>query len=157
VVHRFKAELHRQGIVYNELLTVPVKLANIHWYGVAKGDENVYLGQYNRIANGKIEFHVFPINDALLANVDANTAAKMKWFAKGFYAVDNQRDKFQFYNLQCDMQGIVETDSFKAPTVFYFEMDILENGETELTVGQHKKQRNPMSFMKTLFPLENEL
>jgi inner membrane protein len=157
VVQSFETELQSQGIPYNELLTVPVKLANIHWYGVAKSDETLYIGQYNRIAKSNVNFHAFPIRNELLETVDANTADKMKWFAKDFYVVDNQDEKIQFYNLQCDMQGIIETDSFKAPTAFYFEMKVLENGVTELKVGQHQKQRNPMSFMKTLFPMENEL
>jgi inner membrane protein len=155
VEQAFRQELKIQNLEYQNLLTVPVKLFNVNWYGVAQNDKELYIGKFSRIQSNKIEFEKFPINDSLLLQLDPKTADIMQWFAKGFYTLDNQNGKIQFYNLQCDMQGIVDLGSHKAPTVFYFEMEEM-NGDTVLKTGMHQKVINPFNFMNTFFPFKEK-
>jgi inner membrane protein len=139
----FNKALQSQGILKNELLTVPVKIGNMNWYGVAKTNDKIYLGQYNELGNQqKISFDSFPINDHLLDGMDPYLAEKMRWFAKGFYTVAKNDDQIRIYNMQCDMQGIRKYGDYKAPTAFYFEITPLGNNQYELSTGMHKEEKD---------------
>lgn len=80
----FKTELAAQGIGYNALLTLPVGAAGIHWYGVAKIDEGLYMQKYSVLDDSHPPFEYFSGNDTLLENVNPHLVNRMKWFAKGF-------------------------------------------------------------------------
>lgn len=134
----FNEELKGKNIQSTQLLTVPVGVGNMNWYGVAKNNENLYLGKYSLLENNQIDFHSFPINNQLLDNLDKELVNKMKWFAKGFYTVAKENGKIRIYNMQCDMQGIREFGGYKVPTSFYFEIVLKENGSYELSSGMHQ-------------------
>lgn len=135
----FYSQLEEQNIPSFRLLTVPVKVGNQVWYGVAKDKTNLHIGKYSRLEKNKIEFHSFPINDHLLNDVDEQLVVKMKWFAQVFYTVAEKDGKIRIYNMQCDMQGVREFGGYKAPTAFYFEITLHEDGSYELSSGMHQK------------------
>ncbi|MFT4665020.1 MAG: inner membrane protein [Polaribacter sp.] len=135
----FYSQLEAQNIPSFNLLTVPVKVGNMVWYGVAKDKEQLYIGRYSMLKKNDIEFHAFPINDKFLDDVDEELAARMKWFAQGFYTVAEKDGKIRVYNMQCDMQGVREFGGYKAPTAFYFEITPMENGDYELSSGMHQE------------------
>lgn len=124
-----------EGINYEELRTIPVGVANINWYGVARSADSIYLTKY-RTCYPPGEIDAFPINDNFLEAVDPDMAAKMKWMAKGFYTVERSDESIRVYNLQIDMRGVVKTNSMKAPTRGFFEISHL-NGEWMLDSGSH--------------------
>ena len=136
----FYSQLEEQNISSFRLLTVPVKVGNVVWYGVAKDKTHLHIGKYSRLKKNKIEFHSFPINDHLLDSLDERLVDRMKWFAQGFYTVAEKNGKIRVYNMQCDMQGVREFGDYKAPTAFYFEITPQEDGGYELTSGMHQNE-----------------
>ena len=135
----FNAQLEEQNLPYFGMLTVPVKVGNMVWYGVAKDKEHLHIGKYSMLENNKIEFHTFPINDQLLNGLDEQLVGKMRWFAQGFYTVAEKEGKIRVYNMQCDMQGVREFGGYKAPNAFYFEIIPKEGGDYELSSGMHQE------------------
>lgn len=138
VEKHFKTELTSQKIDYNSLLTMPVGIANINWYGVAKTNDGIYMHKYSIFQQQQLPFEYFPTNDFLLKGVNPNLVGRMKWFAKGFYTVEKDNDQLRFYNLQVDMRGIIKTDSIKAPTAGYFIIIPKKNGDFEFSSGTHQ-------------------
>jgi inner membrane protein len=136
----FNAQLEEQNIPFFRLLTVPVKVGNMVWYGVAKDKTQLHIGKYSILDNNKIEFHSFPINDHLLNGLDEHLVDRMKWFAQGFYTVAEKDGKIRVYNMQCDMQGVRAFGGYKAPTAFYFEITPEENGKYKLKSGMHQEE-----------------
>tara|TARA_R110002049_G_scaffold132297_2_gene291377 strand:- start:494 stop:1459 length:966 start_codon:yes stop_codon:yes gene_type:complete len=138
--NNFAANLKEAGIVYNELLTVPVGIGSINWYGVAKSQESLFIGKYNTIEQNPISFSEFPVNDYLLEDINSELTTTLKWFSKGFYTVAEHDGKIRLYNMQCDMQGIRTYGDYKAPTAFYFEITPLLDENYDLTTGMHKRE-----------------
>lgn len=139
ITAKISSRLLGKNIEYNSLLTMPVGIANINWYGVAKGSDSIYLLKHSIISNNDTPIEAFPINEAYLDQVDKNIANKMRWFAKGFYTVAEEKGKIRIYNLQVDMRGVVRTGNKKAPTAGYFELSN-KNGKTEFTSGSITNQ-----------------
>lgn len=139
VKEHFKTELAEQNISYNSLLTMPVGIANINWYGVAKTDEGLYMHKYSILHDDQLPFEYFPTNDYLLEEVNPELVNRMKWFSKEFYTVVKDEQKIRFYNLQVDMRGIVNNGGIKAPTAGYFVIIPQEGGGFEFSSGAHKK------------------
>lgn len=140
IEHLFAAALAEQHIKFEKLLTVPVKVGNMIWYGVASDGKQLHMARYSMLASNTIEFESIPINDQLLEGVDPELVDRMKWFAQGFYAVAQEGRTIRFYNLQCDMQGIRQVDDYKAPTAFYFQIVPEMGGGYELSTGMHPKE-----------------
>jgi len=124
----------KKNIEYNDLLTMPIDIASINWYGVAKGKDSIYMKKYAMFSNEDYPTDVFAINDHYLTEIDAKVADKMRWFAKGFYTVEKENGKIRVYNLQVDMRGVVKNGDRKAPTIGYFELENL-NGQTVFSSG----------------------
>lgn len=137
VEEHFKTELAEQNISYNSLLTMPVGIANVNWYGVAKTSEGLYMHKYSILHNDQLAFEYFPTNDFLLEGVNPELVDRMKWFAKGFYTVAKDGNNIRFYNLQVDMRGIVDNSDAKAPTVGYFVITPKVDGNFEFSSGAH--------------------
>ena len=142
VEHNIKSQLSDKNLSYSDLLSVSVGFASMNWYGVARNEENLYLGKYNVLENNDIHFDQFAINDQLLNEVEPKLVDRLKWFSKGFYTVAQSDDKIRLYNMQCDMQGVRTFGDYKAPTAFYFEITPkTECGEYELSSGMHLKNK----------------
>ncbi|MFT4565070.1 MAG: inner membrane protein [Saprospiraceae bacterium] len=131
----FADNLQSKNMPYYKMLTVPVKMGNLNWYGVAKDATHLRIGSYSIIDQNEVEFHSFPINDHLLVGLDTELVDRLKWFAKGYYTVAEHDGRIRVYNMQCDMQGVRTFGNYKAPTAFYYEITPKENGEYELAVG----------------------
>ncbi len=138
VKEHFKNELAKQNIPYNSLLTMPVGIANINWYGVAKNKDGLYMHKYSILDDGELPFEYFPTNGHLLEGINPEVVDKMKWFAKGFYTVEKDEEKIRFYNLQVDMRGIVTNGGIKAPTAGYFIITSQADGGFKFSSGVHK-------------------
>ena len=135
-----QSELMANHITYDKMKTIPVGIGNFNWYGVAKNKDTLYIGKYSQIKNGAVDFHSFPINDHLLANVNPKLSERLKWFSQDFYTLAEQDNKVRLYNLQCDMQGVRTYGNYKAPTAFYFEIAPHSDGTFLLTTGMHKTE-----------------
>ncbi len=133
----FNAQLKEQNIPSARILSVPVSVGNVVWYGVVKNQTDLHIGKYSMIKQNEIEFHAFPINDQLLNKLDERLVDRMKWFAQDFYTVAEKDGKIRIYNMQCDMQGVRQFGDYRAPTAFYYEITLNEDGTYELTSGMH--------------------
>ncbi len=139
VNQKFDKTLISQGVDYNSLLTVPVKIGSVNWYGVAKTNNSLFIGRYNNLSQNPIIFTEFPINNYLLDDIPTELSSTLKWFSKGFYTVAESNGNIRLYNMQCDMQGIRTYGDYKAPTAFYFEVITNSNGDFAIDTGMHKK------------------
>lgn len=136
----FSSELFTLDLPTYDLLTVPVGVGNIQWYGVAKTQDALYLGFYSALKSNNITFDVFPVNEELLNEIDPYLAERMRWFAQDFYTVVKAGKKIRFYNLQCDMQGPRDLGEYVAPTAFYFEIEPLTDGLFNISTGMHESE-----------------
>ena len=136
----FKTELAEQNISYNSLLTMPVGVANINWYGVAKTDDGLYMHKYSILHDDQLPFEYFPTNGYLLEGVNPELVDRMKWFAKGYYTVAKYGTKLRFYNLQVDMRGLIRKGDLRAPTAGYFLITPQLDGGFEFDSESHKQR-----------------
>ena len=134
---RIANKMSSENIEYSSMLTMPVGIANINWYGVVKGKDSIYMTQHSMLSNTAMPIEAFPINENLLNQIDENMANKMRWFAKGFYTVEKINETIRIYNLQVDMRGVVNIGTKKAPTKGYFEISN-RNGESIFSSGSLK-------------------
>ncbi len=139
VENHFQSSFNKQNIHYSSLLTMPVGIANINWYGVAKTTDGIYLQKYSSFQNENFPLEYFPTNNELLDDVNPELVQLMKWFAKGFYTVEKDGDQLLFYNLQVDMRGVVKTKSGKSPTMGYFILKPKKDGSFQFSSGTHGK------------------
>ena len=135
----FNEQLEIQNIPSFRLLTVPVAIGNVTWYGVAKDKTHLHIGKYSVLEGKEITFNTFPINNQLLEGLNEQLVDRMKWFAQGFYTVAEKDGKIRIYNMQCDMQGVRQFGDYIAPTAFYYEITPKSNGTYDLTSGMHMK------------------
>ena len=135
---QFHVELKKDKIEYDAMMTMPVGVASINWYGVIKTEKEILLRKYSLLDGYERAFEFFPINDYLMEGVDREIADKMIWFAKGFYTVSGDDNQIRFYNLQVDMRGMVNNEKIKAPTKGYFLITKFEDGKYVLSSGSHK-------------------
>ena len=116
----FSIQANDSGIEIVDLLTVPVSAGNLIWYGVVKDHTHLHIGRYSPFDDEQIQFEAFPINDALLDDLDSQLVDRMRWFSKVFYCVAEKEGVIRLYNMQCDMQGIRYFGDYKAPYCFLF-------------------------------------
>lgn len=133
------SKLSQENIEYISLLTMPVGIGNVNWYGVAKGQDSMYMLKHSNLSETKNPIHRFPINEKYLNQIDKNLAEKMRWFSKGYYTVEKEEEKIRIYNLQVDMRGIVRNGDKNAPTAGYFEITN-RDGVSEFSSGSIKKK-----------------
>lgn len=136
VSSKFEAKMIELDSPYSKLLTVPVSIGSMNWYGVAKSEGGIWLGRYSLLENEPLNMTWFESDEQLLSSYDKELVDRLKWFAKGFYVVRKSEFGFRFYNLQVDMQGIKDLGNEQAPTAFYFEVQTKNEGY-QLNVGSH--------------------
>lgn len=136
---RFETLLADVSQTYTELSSFPVGIANLNWYGLAQTSDSLYLAKVSAFGSTETEIHTFPVNEQLLSGFDTYLVDRMRWFAKGHYAVAASKDGVRFYNLQCDMQGVRLCHDYQAPTAFYFSIDSLAEAKYDLSIGNHPK------------------
>jgi len=137
ITKSIKAELQEQNIGFQTLRAIPVGIGNMNWYGVARNNDTLYVGEFSDLNHTHIQFHAFPINEDLLDSVNPDLSDNLKWFAQDHFTVSKENGKLRFYNLQCDMQGVRNYGTYRAPTASYFEIIRQSNGSDEIDIGMH--------------------
>lgn len=133
----FEHAFEENSIHTSRITTVPVKVGNVHWYGVGRTADTLFLGQYSPFMEHDIELEGFAINEHLLDDLDPVLVDRMKWFAQDHFVVAEKDGKYRVYNLQCDMQGVRQFGDYLAPTAFYYEITPHPDGTYDLEVGMH--------------------
>lgn len=140
VKEKFNNSFSKKNIPTTKLLTMPVGIANVNWYGVAKTKDSLYMQRYSLLGGLKNEIHSFPIHEKYLEEVDPEMANTMRWFAKGFYTVDKVNNQLRIYNLQVDMRGVISDGNKLVPTAGYFTLQP-NQGKTEFGSGTIKQNK----------------
>ncbi len=118
----YDRELVGITIQAEDMLTLPVGMGSVHWYAVARSEDQLILQKYSLLTGLDSERYSFPIHDEYLAEIQPEIARKMRWFAKGFYTVEKEGDRIRVFNLQVDMRGPVQVNGHLSPTKGYFEL-----------------------------------
>ena len=124
-----RTDLKEHDIEYVELQTMPVGIASINWYAIAKSPDSLYLKKFSLLDEATGDYMSFPINEHLLDSVDVDLAEQMRWFSKGFYTVSKRGAALRFFNLQVDMRGFVDDGFEVSPTAGYFELSKADDGK----------------------------
>jgi inner membrane protein len=132
---RLASDLALSGIEPSKSLTMPVGMASLNWYGVAKADDGIYMKQYSVLEDTANDFYFFPQNNVVLNRLDKETVNTMQWFAKGFYTAEKVGDTIRVFNLQVDMRGMVMDRMPPAPTKGYFEFVLKPDGTFDYGYG----------------------
>ena len=72
IENHFQSSFKEQNINYSSLLTMPVGIANVNWYGVAKGKDSIYMLKHQVFSNTDNPIEVFPIHEEYLNQIDRN-------------------------------------------------------------------------------------
>ncbi len=136
VVHEMVSnDLKMSEIEYEELKTMPVGIASLKWYGIAKTEDTLYLKKFSLLTGPIGTFAAFPINDSLLNEVDTKLVERMRWFSKGTYTVMESDSAIRFFNLQVDMRGVIDDGVQLSPTAGFFELKKNGNGKWQFNSG----------------------
>ena len=132
---RLNSDLSAKQIQGSSLLTMPVGVAAINWYGLATADDGIYMKKYSLLGDSDADFEFFPENDSILNRLEPEVAATMRWFAKGFYTVEADSDTIRVYNMQVDMRGMMLYRNPPAPTHGFFEFKPTADGSYDYGYG----------------------
>ncbi|MCF8238672.1 MAG: metal-dependent hydrolase [Saprospiraceae bacterium] len=130
----FNNQLETEHIRSEDILTLPVGIGSIYWYGVARTDDQLYLQKYALMDGFITPLYAFPIQEEYLEEIDPEVAQRMRWFAKGFYTVEKEADSIRVFNLQVDMRGPVSHQGHLSPTRGYFQISN-QGGKTQFSSG----------------------
>ena len=132
---RLSHDLESEKILAKNILTMPVGVGSLNWYGIATADEGIYMKHYALFGEPFQSFQYFPQNDSLLNRLEPQVAETMRWFAKGFFTVETVGDTIRVYNLQVDMRGMMLDRNPPAPTHGFFEFKPLADGSYDYGYG----------------------
>ncbi len=93
VERNFEQSLAAQGIEYERLFTTPAPFNSLLWRAVARSDSAYYEGYYSVFDRAQpVQFTRYPSEDGLLSGLeDYWPANRLKWFSRGFYAVNRDQ------------------------------------------------------------------
>ncbi len=140
VTDNFMNQLVGRNIPFESITTIPVGVASINWYGVARTEDSLYLQKMSLFLTPENVIDVFPINKELLDLLKPEVANEMRWFAKNNFTVGKDGKEIRIYNLQVDMRGVVYEGKDKYPTAGYFKFFQGSNGEMMFSSGSHSKK-----------------
>lgn len=86
--------LESQTIAYEKVFTTPAPFNSLLWRAVVMHETGYYEGYYSILDEDEhIEFTSYDSDESLLQGIgDYWPVQRLKWFSKGFYAVDREQD-----------------------------------------------------------------
>jgi len=140
VTKDFKHQLIARNIPFKSITTIPVGVASIGWYGIARTEDSLYLQEMSLFCTQENAIEVFPINEEFLKLLKPEVANEMRWFAKNNFTVSKMGKEIRIYNLQVDMRGVVYEGIDKYPTAGYFKFSQGSSDEMVFSSGSHRKK-----------------
>lgn len=88
-----QASLEAQGIAYEKMFTGPGPFNSLLWRAVVVDGDGYYEGFYSVLDRGSpVRFTHYASDEALLDGIeDTWPVQRLKWFSKGFYAVNKEQ------------------------------------------------------------------
>lgn len=99
----FKAELERQGIAYERMMTIPGPFNSILWRALVETDTGYYQGTYSLLdpRGTRIVFTYLPRNEHKIEHIrDTRAIQRLLWFSKGYYHVNERNGELHFNDLR---------------------------------------------------------
>ena len=112
---RMQSSLARQGVSWEDWLTVPTPFNILLWRGVAKSESGYWIG-YRSVLTGLFRddpplsrFCYVPRNEELIGRLaGAQEVASLKWFSDGWYIVRPHQDGIRFSDIRSG-ERVIET------------------------------------------------
>lgn len=128
-VPAFKAELDRQGIAYERMMTIPGPFSSLLWRALVETEEGYYQGTFSLLDDRSqpIRFYYLPRNEhKITAIVESKAVQRLLWFSKGFYHINEINGELFFNDLRFGSYNswTGEHSSF----IFAFRLDELTDG-----------------------------
>lgn len=102
-IQQFKSELDRQDIAYERMMTIPGPFSSILWRALAETDNGYYQGYFS-LFDGRsqpIYFEFTPRNEHKIEDIkDSRAVEQLLWFSKGYYTIEESRQKLYFHDLR---------------------------------------------------------
>lgn len=123
--------LEEQKIEYQELVTYPTIFNAILWHTTVVTDSAFYYGVYSIMdEDPTIDFVKLPKNHHLLDQYeDERLVEILKWFAQGYYNVEEKDGELQFNNLRFGLMGFGFME-MEDPYIFKFRLG-MKDGKFE--------------------------
>ncbi len=124
VDHRFEQAFARQGIQSECWLTNPVLFSNLLWYTVTVDDSICRIGYLSVLRpDDPIRFETYPRLTQLEAKIaDQTGLERLKWFSKGFYVMEEQKNGLGFYDIRFGKTDLDNYNGNEQTFVFYFRL-----------------------------------
>lgn len=136
--NRLSLDVDKEELQTAVQATIPVGSASLHWFGMARNNDKLYLKRYSLLNQSFSDFYVFDVNDVFLDELSPKQKDVMIWFAKGFYTVKKEKDAILIYNLKVDTRGVIQNESTYAPTKGYFKFVPQLSGGYQFSSGVHE-------------------
>lgn len=152
VNQKFEAALAEHDIQPNSYLSNPVIFSNLLWCAVAKDDSMCYIGYYSILQDKPtIRFEAYQKNEHLLKKIkDRKGVAKLRWFSKDYFVLDEKGDSLAFYDVRFGKSNFSHYLDHEKTFIFYFK--ILDKDAVPLEIQQYisRKDMNFSEFMDQL-------
>lgn len=152
VNQKFEAAFTEQQIQPNSYLSNPVIFSNLLWCAVAKDDSMCYIGYYSILQDKPIiRFDGYKKNEHLLNKIkDREGVAKLRWFSKDYFVVEEKNDSLAFYDVRFGKSNFSRNIDHEKTFIFYFK--ILEKDAVPVKIQQYisRKDMNFSEFMGQL-------
>ncbi|MBK7964440.1 MAG: metal-dependent hydrolase [Bacteroidetes bacterium] len=152
VNQKFEAALAKQHLLPNGYLSNPVIFSNLLWCAVAKDDSICYIGYYSILQDKPtIQFDAFKRNEHLLTKIkDREGVAKLRWFSKDYFVVEEKNDSLAFYDVRFGKSNFTPNLDNEKTFLFYFK--IIDKDSQPVQIQQYisRKDMNFSEFMAQL-------
>jgi len=146
-----KQSLAENHISYTSNFTGPTILKNILWYGLAKNDSTVSIGEFTLLKKDhSIRWLTFDRKAALLDNhPDTADVRLLKWFSKGYYVCRQNHDTLNVYCVKFGRMNMTQTD-FEKTFIYHYKL-FFENEKWQMTVEEpNEKNANMIEAFQDL-------
>lgn len=152
VNRKFENALVNQHIQPNSYLSNPVIFSNLLWCAVAKDDSMCYIGYYSILQDKPdIRFDAFKKSEHLLRKIkDQEGVAKLRWFSKDYFVVEEKNDSLAFYDVRFGKSNFTPNLDNEKTFLFYFK--IIDKDSQPVQIQQYisRKDMNFSEFIKQL-------
>ncbi len=152
VNQKFEAAFAEQHILPNSYLSNPVIFSNLLWCAVAKDDSMCYIGYYSILQDKpQIQFDAFKKNEHLLERIkDREGVAKLRWFSKDYFVVEEKGDSLAFYDVRFGKSNFTPNLDNEKTFLFYFKIIDKDSHPVQIQQYISRKDMNFSEFMAQL-------
>lgn len=144
VQNNIQDALDKQNISYKGVFTVPTPFNSLLWRAVVRDHSGYYEGYYSVLdEHNDIKFSYYRSDEQLLAGLEEHwPVQRLKWFSKGFYAVNREQNDIVISDLRMGMQPNY---------VFSFKVAEISNPHAIPAVPQRVNKPRDLAFFNHMW------